>query len=345
MAYQIKAFNSIEDKDKIFALWREKSAKNFERRFEYMYGASACCQIKTSLLIDEKSKKAVGCVSLFTHTISLNSHNLKLGVNCDMFVKKEHRMLGPAVILLKSLLSDARSEGYHALLAMPNAMSASVFKRAGYTRIGELRRWVKIIDFEDKLTKVIKNRLALKFFSKVFNFFSELFSLETGWRILYFFIKGWFLAKEIDFKEINLDEHLKKAGVLIKPPEYIEWRYYGMDNNNSKAFALTRNGLVVGLISYYVLDQNLILQDILLPKSAWKTKIMLAAFICKARLAKIKSISVLFLGRGAMAGIFKSFGFLRRESRSLCLHVLDQKFDDNFTDRHKLDLFEGDLDL
>lgn len=345
MAYQIRLFNKDEDRNKLFALWREKSDKNLQRRFEYMYGGRARCRIKTSLLFDEKSQDAIGCLSLFTHNIRLKGNNFKLGVNCDMFVKKEHRLLGPAVILLKSLLKDAREDGYQALLAMPNKMSASVFQRVGYTRVGELYRWVKIIKFEDKLAVKIKHKAALKIISKAFDFFFEFFSWEWVWRISYFLAKGRFSAQEIKFDEINFDEHLKITNILEKPPEYIEWRYYGMDNNDSKVFALTKNGLSAGLMIYYVRGQDVILQDILIPKSLWAMKIMLSAFTRKMRARKMKSISALFLGRGKMMKLLQSFGFLRRESRSLYLHTFDPKFENNFADKYELDLFEGDMDL
>jgi len=345
MAYQIRLFNKNEDKNTLFSLWGEKSEKNLQRRFEYMYGARARGQIKTSLLFDEKSQDIFGCLSLFTHKIRMKDDNFKLGINCDMFVKKEHRLLGPAVILLKSLIKDAREDGYQALLAMPNKMSAPVFQRVGYACIGDLYRWVKIIKFEDKLAVKIKPKALLKIISKAFDFFFEFFSWEWVWRISYFLAKGRFKAQEIEFNEINFDEHLRKIGIFEKPPEYIEWRYYGMDNNDSKMFALTRNGLTAGLMIYYVRGQDVILQDILIPKSLWAMKIMLSAFMHKMRARKMKSISVLFLGRGKMMKFLQSFGFLRRESRSLYLHTFDQKFESNFADKYGLDLFEGDLDL
>ena len=185
MAYQTRAFNMEEDKGKLSILWQEKSEKNLQRRFDYMCGSRANRQVKTSLLFDEKSQETVGCLSLFTHTMRVQNKNFKLGVNCDMFVKKEHRLLGPAVILLKSLIKSAQEEGYQALLAMPNKMSAPVFQRVGYARIGELYRWVKVIDFEDKLAGKFKNKVALRIVSVFFNAFLEFFpgKCSGGWLI------------------------------------------------------------------------------------------------------------------------------------------------------------------
>lgn len=345
MGYRTRSFNKNEDKDALFALWREKSEKNFQRRFEHMYGAGARCQIITSFLFDEKSQDPAGSVSLFTHTLRIKGGDFKLGVNCDMFVKKEHRLLGPAVILLKSLAQEARQGGYQALLAMPNKMSAPVFQRAGYAPIGELYRWVKILRFEDKLAVKIKNRVVLKIISKAFNFLFEFFSCEGISRIAYFFAQRQLTAREIKFTEINLDQHLKETSILEKSPGYIEWRYYGVDNNGSQAFALTKNGLTKGLILYSLRQQDAIIQDMLLPKSFWAAKMMLCAFTRKMRKEKIKSISILFLGRGRMTRLLKSFAFFRRGRRGLYLYAFDSKFENDFADKHALDLCEGDLDL
>ena len=102
--YSLKMFEFPGDRGILLDLWYNNLAKPSNERFESMYGKNEHVPIHTWLL-HYNGETVVGCASLAKHNFIIREQSVVVGINIDMIVVKRHRTLGPASILLKTLLT------------------------------------------------------------------------------------------------------------------------------------------------------------------------------------------------------------------------------------------------
>jgi hypothetical protein len=77
----------------------------------------------------------------------------------DFAVSREHRSLGPALMLLRRI-AEVGVERFDLVYGLPNAKSTAVCKRAGLKCIGYIRRYVKVLRLRDQLARRIPTWMA-----------------------------------------------------------------------------------------------------------------------------------------------------------------------------------------
>lgn len=93
---------------------------------------------------------AVGAQGLHERRVFLGGQVLRAACMADFVVDAAHRSLGPALLLMKRAIEQV-GQGFDLVYGLPNRKAAAVCARAGLVRVGEVRRYVKLLQTRDRL--------------------------------------------------------------------------------------------------------------------------------------------------------------------------------------------------
>ena len=344
MGYTVRLFNPVDDKEGLLRLWNEAVQNPSAARYEAMYAENAFNRIVTWLLFYDTQANPVGCLSLLSHRFNISGQEVLCGINCDIVVTKRHRTLGPAVILLESLMRECQSYGFKALLAMPNNMSRPIFIRAGYKQFGAVYRWSKILKTEEKLKVKIKNYFLRKVIAILANFFLK-WALCGGIQWFYGYLGRKLKVINVPLNQFRLDYNIEDGYGIECSSAYLQWRFGRVGSNESQVFSLYRGDALFGFIVYFLQRQEAIVEYMFISPSE-NMNILLSGFIDKMRQLRIEVISIAYFSAGRLQKNFRQMGFLQRDSREVFLYTVNKDLNDAFSGLIKdWSLFESDLDL
>lgn len=344
MAYSIRLFDKKKDKEGLIAIWQHGLNQPSLQRYEWLYEYHAIERMNTWLLFHDQEKEPVGCASLLAREFYVNKGKIKVGINCDMIIKQKHRTLGPAIILLKAILEDYQKLGYNLLLAIPNRMSQPVFKRVGYSKIGNVERWSKILYSEIKLKRKVKSIFLRKIAGSIIDYILKLMSAELFVLVLRQKIVNKLKEKNEVLAQFEVNSALENIISAVRTPEYLKWRHFSF-KKDANVFSLHDKNSLFGYIVYYFDDKEVIVLEVYLNKYLSNYLVLLALFIRKMRLLKAESISISYFGDKQMQKIFRKLGFMPRDRREVFMHVSSINYEDLFLSKQGWSLFESDLDL
>jgi len=341
MPYIAKLFDSRVNKIGLLNLWEERGMAAPSHRYEAMYEFDGFDHITTWLLFHDKHTLPVGCLSLLPRRFEIFGKDVLCGVNCDIIVTKRHRTLGPAVILLESLMKECKDLGFKVLLAMPNEMSRPIFIRAGYKPLGAVCRWSKVLRSKNKLKIKIKNIFARKIIFGFADFFLK-FTVDSGayWR--------WrSIRKEVKIKDTpfsSQQELFCHDGDGEHAQAYLLWRFGRLNCKGSKVLSLYHDDVLLGYVIYYAEQKEAVIEYI---SSAVKDNmnIVLIAFAEKMRQGGIEVVSTDYYSAGRLRKNFQQAGFLYRSQREVFTYSVDKNLENAISNITDWSLFECDLDL
>jgi hypothetical protein len=148
--YAVREGRPTEDKSAVLDLWRGNlgDASRLLWKYDWFYEQSPLGPPLTLLLEwrapDVESLRPVGVATAGRRRFFKGEETLEAGVLVDLAVLPEHRTLGPALVLQKALRNEGLTRAA-LLYGFPNAKAAPVFQRAGYRKIGMMRRYVKVL--------------------------------------------------------------------------------------------------------------------------------------------------------------------------------------------------------
>lgn len=162
-AYVPTAGDARRDRDAVLAVWRGSSLGREERlatKYDWFYLGCPFGQPALRLLRHEASGAIVGTAAAGPRRMLREGKELRAGVIVDMAVTTEHRSLGPAVTVLKSLMAAGEAR-FDLLYGFPNQKAVSVFKRVGYDKLGEIVRYARVLRYEEHLARLMSPAAAL----------------------------------------------------------------------------------------------------------------------------------------------------------------------------------------
>lgn len=344
MGYTARLFNPESDKEGLLQLWNEGLRSPSKERYEAMYAPCGVRHIITWLLFYDKQSNPVGCLSLIPRKFNISGQDIMCGINCDIIVTKRHRTLGPAVILLESLIKECQNYGFEALMAMPNNMSRPIFTRVGYKQFGAVCRWSKILLTEGKLKARIKNAFLRKVAAGLADFFLRW--LMGGFAELACGCMGKNLkAVNAAFNQSAIDFMKMDARGEEHDFAYLQWRFGKLRSNESQLYSLYDGDTLFGFVVYFHQGREAIVEYMYV-YSEKNVNTLFACFIGKMRKLRMETISIPYFSAGRLRKNFRQMGFLRRDRRQVFLRAINKSLDETFSLLLKdWSLFETDLDL
>ncbi len=144
--YLVVAGDATTDREAVLELWRGNLGQenHMRAKFDWFYLGCPFGAPLLQLLRQGEEGKPIGACSAGRRRMLWQGHSIRAGVLADLAVTREHRSLGPALMLQQGLIDAARRE-LELMYGFPNPKAAPVFKRIGYRKLGQMQRRARVL--------------------------------------------------------------------------------------------------------------------------------------------------------------------------------------------------------
>lgn len=315
MSYTVIKADLNKNKNDIRAIWERNYPGALEKKFEWIYESNPAGRSHVWLVRHEDSGEYVGATSLFPREFVINGKTYIAGIAGDLIVNKEHRSLGPAMMLQKAVLSAVKDGTFNFIYGFPNNASEPVFKRVGYQLLGERARLVKILKTAPRISRLPFGRYWGFLVSPVLDLILRLLSFET-WH----FNDKNFICEEVEDFDERFDllwENRNFQWDIIgeRKTDYLKWKFIQAPHGKNKIMvaldASRRN--VKGYIVYRLVEQSLEIRDISFAPDKKASSALMVSFLRHARESGVNSVVIALLENNKVIGRMRHFGFVERK--------------------------------
>lgn len=351
-SYRVRRANlsDTRDRETLFALSTTYQPDAFNRKFEWMYLGNPAGSARVWLLYTEPEDVVVGATAVFPRRFSIDQQWVTAGITGDFFVKRQHRSLGPALQLHRSVLADFQAEHWAAFLyGFPEEMALPIFGRLGYVELGPRSRWVRILRSRSVLMRLPGGTLWGGPVGLALDAASVLLT------------KGRIRRLSIECVETNaIDDRFDvlwqtlRRGVRVigdRSAAYLRWRYQSCPGPSCRILTAARRGTreLCGCLIWRQDGDSVEIRDLLC-----ESPITLRALVLTlADLARSQGASVISLWRlksAAGSGALHRAGLYERpDAMRVVMYKspsgLPSPFDEALSDAHQWFLVQSDDDM
>ena len=144
----------------IVRFWKENLPDTAPGRLQWMKEGNPAGPAIWFLALDESKDELAGTTSVMPKTLLMNGRRIRSGIMGDLMVDKKHRVFGPAVLLLKTVVNNLSNHGIEFLYTIPNRASAKVAERNKFKSMMVYESFVRPINLVSYLEKYMN--LSLK---------------------------------------------------------------------------------------------------------------------------------------------------------------------------------------
>lgn len=150
------------DRETMLALWRGNLGEDarMQSKFNWFYANCPFGEPTLCLLRHVADGSHIGVASAGPRRMQVDGSAMDVGVLVDLAVSAEHRSLGPAM-MLQSAVAERGAVRFGLLYGFPNPKAAPVFKRVGYSKLGEIVRHARVLRHADYLARRMPRALAV----------------------------------------------------------------------------------------------------------------------------------------------------------------------------------------
>ena len=327
MSYSVIKADLKSNKGDIFAVWEKNYPGVLEKKYSWIYENNPAGAAHVWLLWHEGSKEYVGVTALFPRRFKINGKTLLGGIAGDLVVNKEHRSMGPALMLHKKVLSVVQDGLVDFIYGFPNRSSEPVVKRLGYKLLGKQMRLIKILQTEPRLSRMPFGKYWCILVGPFLNSILRLLSFET-W---HYFKKGDCFCEAVKDFDKRFDLFWEKAQSKFtiageRTALYLKWKFLMTPHFENKIIGLFNfeKNTLKGYIVYRHLDRGIEIRDFLTDGEAKSLPTLMAAFLSYARSTGAESVVIAMLENGEVLKQMQRFGFIQRNNeQSVALSISD----------------------
>jgi GNAT superfamily N-acetyltransferase len=299
---------------------------------------------------DSESDTFVGMASIFPTQLRVFGELVPAAVAGEFAVDDGHRGLGPAIPLQRAAVNALGDLGLACAYGYPNEHSEPITRRVGYTDLGKLTRWVKVLRSRILVEQYGRGRAAAGVGRVALDPLLSVFSRERLKR------RPRELRIErpaaFDDRFTGIWESTWQQGTITseRNAELLNWKYeMGREGGIYRAFALVGPDDQVAAYAVYR-ERNDIRHviDIVFQPDQQILDSLLAELIRDARKQGLAAISLIHLGaQGLLVQRLKAFGFLRRTEDS-SLHVFvpgESELERSLVDAGSWNFLNADADV
>jgi hypothetical protein len=316
--YSLVEADIYKNKKDIVTLWEKNLSSTFSDRYTWMYQNNIYFP-SIILLTTTSPVSPIGFASVAKRMMKIGNQIVPVGQTIDFLVDKEHRHLGPALKLQRSITNMLKTHEITFLYGFPNRLSERVQRRAGFMDLGPFHRWVIPIRSEYLVQNYISNKLLAKCASSVLDI------LITA-KSKHFIYKRSSshqtkITQTYDDKFDRLWEKGSKHFSIIgeRNAKYLAWRFNHFPNQSYKAFCLYDNqNHLQSYIVYYIKNQHVIISDFFASDFPLLNHLFFQ-FMQTMRSARALSITVNFFGTNIITSKLRELGFKKRSQEGRVL--------------------------
>ncbi|MEP7041507.1 MAG: hypothetical protein ABI843_00505 [Dokdonella sp.] len=153
-AYHVHDGDPAADGDAVVAIWRGNLGQEsgLARKYDWFYRHCPLGAPMLKLLRHEPSESWVGVAAIGCRRMLWRGREIRAGVLVDMAVAPQHRSLGPALTLQRNVL-ESGIERFDLLYGFPNRKAEAAVRRCGYSKLGDIVRYVRVLRYASYLQR------------------------------------------------------------------------------------------------------------------------------------------------------------------------------------------------
>lgn len=327
-SYIVEQTSYSQCRNSIISLWTEgfkgMNENRADKRFLWMYKNNPAGNGLFFILRDVRDNEVVGIQCLGKRAWNGTAGELKLGTMADLVVEQKQRSLGPALQLVKGVISQS-AQAVDVLYGFPNRKAQVIFKRSGYKELGGMVRYAKVLRSNRYLSGKVPAWLSPLIASTInlaihsYGITSMLLSKMT--------VKGeW--VDHFDARFDGLWEKNKRQFPMIsdRSAKVLNWRYFsGPDKKNWKIFIISRGNEILGYIVANINNGTAIISDFAFNGSTKNLFYLFSQFIWRVLRLGCQSVTFEFFGDKNIVSQLGRLGFQPRESHPIHFLLCNDK--------------------
>jgi GNAT superfamily N-acetyltransferase len=328
--YSIVPGDPVEHKGE----WLELADRNLpfavqgrEARYSKYYEDNPLGPAKFFLARDAQSDSFVGMAAIFPTQLRVFGELVPAAIAGDFAVDDGHRGLGPAVPLQRAAVNALGEYGLSCAYGYPNEHSEPITRRVGYTDLGRLTRFVKVLRSRVVVEQYVESPGLARLAAGVSRVTVDPLLWAVSRERLHRRRRGFRVERPAAFDDrfSKLWETSWQQGTITseRNPELLNWKYETTrEGGIYRIFALVGpDEQIAGYAVYRVRNGIRHIIDIVFQPSPQVLDILLGELIRDARREGAVAISVIHLGPASLlTQRLRGFGFGRRTETS-SLHV------------------------
>ncbi len=316
MQYEVQQITTNYNPDILFPIWKEALPDLDKRRITWSYEENPDGKARLYLLSDLVKHQYFGSCVVIPRNFYYKGKELRGGITADFAIKREYRILGPAITLQRAI---ADSHDFEILIAFPNQKAEGVQRRAGYQVLGNLIRFIKVF----KSAPVLKRRYnpVISFLASPFiDTYLKIRSIRSN-KASY---DAYIINDKFDKKVEELYEEVKDNFDFIgsRSLDYLIWRFIQNPYKFYKIFSLEDNTstCLIGYVIYTVENNIAYVADFLCKDSEVYLKDLFETFTLHCKKTDLYAISLTMIENQTYLEFFKKSGFFKEEANSKVLY-------------------------
>jgi len=347
-AYTVCALDFEKNKQDVLNVWRNSGFGIPESKYSWMYEGNPHGRAIGRLVLD-KNDEVVGMAALFPRGLRIDGNSqAAAAIVGDFVIAREHRSLGPALMLQKALIESQKKHHVGLVYGFPNQQAEAVLQKAGYRFIGNTIRLTRPLRSHYYLSrKISAGRL-----SKVLAGIVDPILHWTAKEIRYKTNSRLKSERLVDFDERFNDFWARCAfpGLIVgeRNSAYLRWRYTHCLHKNYRIDAVT-DGLtrdILGYVVWYAAGSSVYIAELWEDGKEGVMDCLLSEFLRFQGQHDVDSISISYLGGQALTEKLKQYGFAIRgaEKKMFVLADPTAPWFARLASPENWCLFEGDRD-
>lgn len=323
--YNIQVADLDNDRLSILGLWEEGlgDLHACSTKYSWFYIDNPVSRGKIYLLKKGEEKIIVGVQGLSPREWYFGGNKEKIGLFADFVVDQNHRTLGPALILMKGVVEQGNKD-YSLMYGFPNRKAEPVLKRAGYKKLGDIVRYVKILHSFRYLSERWPSFIA-RISSIAVDSLLWISDIAERTKINKKCVGKWENEYDERFEELWNSINKDVYAISMRKKSILNWRFSPNSGKQYETFTLNRkdNNKLEGYIICYFQNNISFIMDFLASDQKGSVSALLSNFTRELRKRGIDSISLEYLGDPEIINQIQEAGFHQRDSRSVFYVITD----------------------
>jgi len=347
-AYTVCALDFEKNKQDVLNVWRSNGFGIPESKYSWMYEGNPHGRAIGRLVLD-KNDEVVGMAALFPRSLRIDGNSqAAAAIVGDFVIAKEHRSLGPALMLQKALIESQKKHHFGLAYGFPNQQAEAVLQKAGYRFIGNTIRLTRPLRSHYYFSRRIPGnwlaRTLAGVVDPVLHWTSKEIRHKTNRELKF--------ESLLDFDE-RFDDFWARCShrsliVGERNSAYLRWRYTHCPHKGYRVNAIADGSSreILAYVVWYTVGTSVHIAELWDDGQCGVMDCLLSEFMRFQRQEHADSVSISYLGGEALANKLKQYGFAIREREKKLFILADPNAPGfaHLSNPQNWCLFEGDAD-
>ena len=315
-SYRVSVGDIVYDREAVLHLWQGNLGgdDNLDEKYRWSYSENGLGSPLLLLLRHEPSNECIGVTSVAPRQFRVGNQQVSAGVLMDMVVDARHRTLYPAMLLQKQAL-DHELKRYSFLYGYPNRKAQPVFMRVGYTKLGDITRFVRILRTEAILGRFLPallGRSLCTLLDRVLLLYHRIGGrCPAGWNM------EWQEAPDYRFDQLWERTKTDDCIVGVRDSKFLQWRFVKHPGHRYRFFVLHAkdSDRLIGYLVCEATERTLCILDFLAESGDRGLRCLLDGFMNEAYRQGYVRVTAEYLGKESVTRALRRAGMVARGGR------------------------------